>query len=60
MQHIAVRSGTGEDIDFLREMLYEAVYWRPGGERRPLEVGLAVPESARSLRIGGSEQGTGR
>ncbi len=57
MQHIEIRNGTGEDIDFLQEMLYEAVYWRPGGERPPLEVGLADPELAKILEDWGQRAG---
>ena len=54
---IEIRSGTSEDIGFLREMLYEAVYWRPGGERPPLEAGLADPELAKILEDWGQRAG---
>jgi GNAT superfamily N-acetyltransferase len=54
---IEIRSGTSEDIGFLREMLYEAVYWRPGGERPPLEAGLADPALAKILEAWGQGGG---
>ena len=38
---IFLRPGTPEDIIFLREMLFEAAYWRPDQERPSLEAGLA-------------------
>lgn len=49
IEFAGIRSGDTEDIDFLQEMLYEAVYWRPDGERPPLEAGLADPELAKIL-----------
>ena len=41
---IKVRPGTPDDLPFLREMLFEAAYWRPDQERPGLEVGLARPD----------------
>jgi RimJ/RimL family protein N-acetyltransferase len=52
-----VRAGVPGDLPFLRAMLYEAVYWQPGGPRPPLEEGLAPKELARLLREFGSRAG---
>lgn len=38
--------GPGDD-EFLREMLYEALFWSPGKERLPRELVLAHPEVTR-------------
>ena len=43
-----LRKGTPSDLPFLRQMLYEAAYWR-GGERPELEKGLATPELSKLL-----------
>ena len=39
-----VRTGTLNDLPFLREMLFEAAYWRTDRARPPLEDGLARPD----------------
>lgn len=41
---VAIRPGTLDDLPFLREMLFEAAYWRPGQARPDLEVGLERPD----------------
>jgi ribosomal protein S18 acetylase RimI-like enzyme len=43
-----LRKGTPSDLPFLRQMLYEAVYWR-GGDRPEIEEGLATPELSKLL-----------
>ena len=45
-----IRQATAGDIHFLRAMLYEAAYWRPGIERPAVEIGLARPELAKLLK----------
>lgn len=45
-----IRLATQADLPFLREMLYEAVCWRPHQPRLPLEEVLAEPELAKLLR----------
>lgn len=45
---IRIRLATGGDVPFLREMLYEAAYWR-GGHRPGLEMGLSTPELSKLL-----------
>lgn len=44
----AIRPVTPDDLTFLREMLYEAIYTPPGSPRPAREL-LAVPEIARYL-----------
>ncbi len=39
-----IRPATAGDLDFLREMLYEAAYWRLDGPRPSLAQGLARPD----------------
>jgi ribosomal protein S18 acetylase RimI-like enzyme len=46
---IEIHPGTRKDAAFLRAMLAEAAYWRPGGERPPLDAGLARPDLAKIL-----------
>lgn len=45
-----VRDARTGDLPFLRKMLYEAAFWRPGIARPPLKEGLARPEFAKLLR----------
>lgn len=40
------RLATKADFPFLREMLFEAAYWRTDVEKPPFEVGLARPDVA--------------
>lgn len=44
-----IRLATQADVPFLREMLYEAVCWRPHQPRPPLDEILAEPELAKLL-----------
>lgn len=39
-----IRLAGAENLPFLREMLYEAAYWRVDRQRPPLEEGLARPD----------------
>lgn len=45
----SIRRVHSRDLPFLREMLFEAAYWRPEAPRPPLEVGLARPDLANLL-----------
>jgi GNAT superfamily N-acetyltransferase len=54
---IELRPGTRQDSAFLRAMLYEAAYWRPGGERPPLDEGLAYPDLAKIIEAWGERVG---
>jgi ribosomal protein S18 acetylase RimI-like enzyme len=42
-----IRSAGAADVLFLEEMLFEAVHWRSGVRRPPLEKTLAEPQVAR-------------
>jgi GNAT superfamily N-acetyltransferase len=44
---VAIRELGQADLSFLREMLYEALMWRPEAQRSPLEPMLAHPEVVR-------------
>jgi hypothetical protein len=46
---IILREGTLPDLSFLREMLFEAVFWRPDVLRPPMHEGLSHPELAKLL-----------
>jgi ribosomal-protein-alanine N-acetyltransferase len=54
----SLREAAPGDIGFLREMLYEAAFWRPGPERAPMEEALARPELAKILRNWGRDGDT--
>lgn len=43
-QFIEIKVGDGSERSFLKEMLFEAAYWRPGQEQPSLETGLARPD----------------
>ena len=44
---IVLTEGTGSDVAFLEEMLYEAAFWRIDRPRPPLLVALADPANAK-------------
>jgi GNAT superfamily N-acetyltransferase len=44
---LEIRSLAEPDLPFLREMLYEALMWRPDAERYPIDFVLAHPEVTR-------------
>ena len=46
---ITIRQGTFRDLPFLREMLFEAAFWRPGVARPAIDEGLSRPELAKLL-----------
>ena len=41
-----VRPGGPEDLEFIRDMLYEAACWRPGASRPPRDEVLSAPQNA--------------
>jgi GNAT superfamily N-acetyltransferase len=43
---VRVRELAEGDESFLGEMLYAALFWRPGGERPPIDAVLAHPQGA--------------
>jgi ribosomal protein S18 acetylase RimI-like enzyme len=54
-----IRLAEAKDLPFLREMLFEAGFWRPGGERPPLAEALARPDLAKLLAGWGRHGDTG-
>jgi ribosomal protein S18 acetylase RimI-like enzyme len=46
---LVIRRSRSDDAQFLREMLFEAAYWRPGKPRPALEEGLARPDLQKVL-----------
>ncbi len=52
---MTIREGNAEDLPFLKEMLFEAAFWRPGIARPAIEEGLAQPEIAKLLVNWGRE-----
>ncbi len=51
----SLRQGTVRDLPFLREMLFEAAFWRPGAARPPIDEGLSRPGLAKLLDGWGRE-----
>ena len=41
--NIDLRKSEPSDLQFMREMLYEAVFWRPNPKKPSLQEGLAAP-----------------
>jgi ribosomal protein S18 acetylase RimI-like enzyme len=50
LKNCRIRKGTAEDLTFLKEMLYEAVFWSPDQERIPKEELFLVPEISKLLK----------
>jgi ribosomal-protein-alanine N-acetyltransferase len=49
MTNIKIREGTIDDLPFLKQMLYEAVFWDPNEKRKPIAELFDVPEIANLL-----------
>ena len=49
LKTLVIRRTRADDAQFLREMLFEATYWRSARPRPTLEEGLAQPELAKVL-----------
>ncbi|MEP7050062.1 MAG: N-acetyltransferase [Pseudomonadota bacterium] len=49
LKTLVIRRTRADDVQFLREMLFEAAYWRSTRPRPSLEEGLAHPELAKVL-----------
>ena len=56
---LLLRAATCDDMPFLREMLYEAVYWRsiPRKDNPPFDEGLAAPGVCNALDDWGDREG---
>ena len=55
--NILLKESQHSDIPFLREMLYEAVFWRAGANKPSFEEGLAYPEVSNALVDWGERDG---
>lgn len=54
---VRLRESQPSDMPFLRQMLYEAVFWRDSVSKPSLEEGLAYPEVSRALADWGKRDG---
>jgi ribosomal protein S18 acetylase RimI-like enzyme len=54
---IVLRESQPSDVPFLKEMLYEAVFWRATANRPSFEEGLAYPDVRKSLAGWGERDG---
>ena len=54
-----LRSAGRDDLPFLEQMLYEAAFWRPDGDRPPMAEALASPALSRDLAGFGRPGDTG-
>ena len=57
MKKHKIRNGTSDDIAFLKEMLYEAVFWSQEQERISLEELFKVPEISKILEYWNKREG---
>ena len=55
--NILLRESQLSDIPFLKEMLYEAKFWRVGVNKPSLEEGLAYPDSVQETADWGERNG---
>ena len=55
--NILLRKAQHSDLPFLKEMLYEAVFWRASVNKPSFEEGLAYPEVSRALADWGNRDG---
>ena len=54
---VHLRDFRDSDIPIMREVLYEAVFWRASADRPTFEEGLALPEVAKSITDFGGRRG---
>lgn len=55
--NILLRASQHLDILFLRNMLYEAVFWRPSANKPTYEEGLSYPDVSNALADWGKREG---
>ena len=55
--NIVLRKSQHADVLFLKEMLYEAVFWRASVNKPSFEDGLAYPDVSKSLADWGERDG---
>jgi ribosomal protein S18 acetylase RimI-like enzyme len=53
---VEIRDAQPEDLPFLKQMLYEAAFWRPDGERWPFDVAIEH-EQLRRYHVGWGRPG---
>ena len=54
---ILLRKSQYSDVPFMREMLYEAVFWRPNPNKPSFEEGLSAPGVSHALVVWGVRDG---
>ncbi|MFC1996804.1 GNAT family N-acetyltransferase [Chloroflexota bacterium] len=54
---ILLRESQNSDIQFLRKILYEAVFWRASDNKPSFEEGIAYPDVSKSLADWGERDG---
>ena len=54
---LILRESRQSDIPYLRQMLYEAVFWRAGEKKPPFEEGLKYPGVSNALVEWGERDG---
>ena len=57
MVEVLLRESQQSDLTFLREMLYEAVFWRASNDKPSFEEGLAYPDVSKILENWGERDG---
>ena len=57
MEKVLLRESHGSDFTFLREILYEAVFWRKSKDTPSFEEGLAYPDVMKVLENWGERDG---
>jgi ribosomal protein S18 acetylase RimI-like enzyme len=55
--NILLRESRHSDVPFMREMLYEAVFWRPNPNKPSFEEGLSAPGANNALVDWGERDG---
>jgi ribosomal protein S18 acetylase RimI-like enzyme len=55
--NILLRESRSSDMPFMKEMLYEAVFWRPNPNKPSFEEGLAAPGVSNALVDWGERDG---
>lgn len=54
---VTLREAQLSDLEFLREMLFEAVFWRPRPDKPSFEEGLAFSDVQKALEAWGERDG---
>jgi len=54
---VTLREAQLSDLEFLRAMLYQAVFWRPRPGKPSFEEGLALPDVRKALTAWGEREG---